>query len=325
MNKDVVNSRTGVGAGIGAVIGFMFGGPVGAGVGALVGGGVAHVSGDPQRGVMTPKRKLIYAQAMATIKDPAELRKLAAAFHGEGLHGEGQMLQKRAALRELPDDTKDKRRAAFRKAMASDNADVIAQIAAAFETEGAIDAAKTLRDHADAVRAAHAAGKSTKPLTGGSQAQFAEKLAKAIIHFGPTSPQAKTAARNLTAARGKTPTDALITEVIRVAANALKVDAPRAVKPKAPIAIDATASASDGVAEDTGAPEPTTVGPPAAPVEAPAIDSGAAPPAAVETVPDLPASSPTDPAPPMASSDGPVTDPPDDTEIIAQQSPKTEG
>ena len=289
MNKEVVNTRTGAGAGIGAALGFLFGGPFGAAIGALVGGGVAHASGDPGKGVMTPRRKLIYARAMETIKDPAELRKLADAYAGEGLGLEATMLRKRAALRELPDDTKEKRRAAFRKAMACDKPEVIAEVAQAFHDEGAIDAAKTLRDHAEAVRAAHTAGKSAKPLTGGSQAQFADKLAKAIIHFGPASSQAQAAAANLIQARGKAPTAAFITEVIKVAAGSLKVDVAAASGPPAhPIEINATGGGSvEGApgaltpeAADASAPEPTVIGPAAGPVEPQVIGDGVPPDAA---------------------------------------------
>jgi hypothetical protein len=310
MNKDVINSRTGVGAGIGGLVGFMFAGPIGAGVGAIVGGSIAHASGDPNRGVMTPKRKVIFERAMESIKDPAELEKLASAFAGEGLPGEATMLRKRAKLRELPKETKDKRRMAFRKAMASDDADLILKLALAFEGEGAIDAAKTLREHADAVRAAHAAGKSTQPMTGGTVAGFADKLAKAIIHFGPASTQAMAAAGNLIRARGKTPSEGLVHEVIRVAADALKVEAPKTNgPPAAPIevaevpaepevepeadepTVESAAEPAAPAAPRANAIEPTIVGPPAGPIEPQVISDGVAVkegPAAAETLPAPP-------------------------------------
>lgn len=239
MDKDLVTTRTGVGAAIGGVFGFMFAGPIGAGIGALVGGGVARTTADTQKGQLTPRRKLIFSRAMESIKDPIELQKLADAFHGEDLTVEAEALHKRALLRKLPTDAKEKRKAAFRKAMASDNPDLISAVGDAFQGEGALDAAKALKDHADAVRAAHMAGKSAKPMTGGSQEQFATKLAKAIIHFGPNSKQAVAAAGNLVQARGKTPTKQLVVEVIRVAAEALKVDAPAAEgAPENPIVIE---------------------------------------------------------------------------------------
>jgi hypothetical protein len=298
MSQDIVNSRTGVGAGVGAVAGFMLGGPVGAAIGALVGGGVAHVSSDPQKGVMTPKRKLIYTRAMESISSPDDLRKLADAFHGEGLTAEATMLRKRAALRELPKSTAEERRKVFRKAMASDKVEAILQVALLFEQQGAIDAAKALRDHADAVTAAHKAGKSAKPMAGGSQSQFADKLGKAIIHFGPESTQALMAAKNLIQARGRPPTDALAKEVIRVAAEALKAQAPKAEgpPPEEGIAIDATETAADAIAESPGAGaatapaaavsqgpgadapiEPTKLGDPAPMIEPPVIVHGEPP------------------------------------------------
>ena len=303
MNKDIINSRTGVGAGLGALAGFIVAGPPGAAMGALLGGGVAHASsGHPSKGVLTPRRKLIFARAMEGIKDPTELQKLADAFAGEGLPTEAAMLRKRAALRDLPADAQEKRRAAFRKAMASDKPDAILVVAKAFEEAGSVDAAKALRDHAEGVRAAHAAGKTSRPMAGGSQAQFAEKLAKAIIHFGPESAQAKAAGRNLCQARGKAPTDALVAEVVKVAADALKVEAPVAEEPAdgaaSAVEIDATEAgqAGEGVSESPGGPaqapvastaaiDPTTAEPTAVPLEGQVVADGAPPPAMVATAP----------------------------------------
>ncbi len=237
--QNLLTARTVSGSAIGAGLGFLFGGPAGAAIGALLGGGVAHSSSDAQKGVMTPKRRLIFERAMERVKDPAQLESLAAAFHGEGFPGEASLLRKRAKLRSLDPGTKEKRRVAFRKAMACDNPDVILQIALAFQNEGAFDAAQTLRDHAEAVQAAHAAGKTCKPMVGGSVEQFADKLSKAIHHFGPRSPQAASAAKNLILARGKQPTDDLVKNVLDIAAKALEVEAPKAKGPPSkPITID---------------------------------------------------------------------------------------
>lgn len=320
MNKDVVSTRTGVGAAIGAAIGFAFAGPMGAGIGAVIGGGVAHASDGTTKGVLTPRRKVIYQRAMESIKDPTELKKLADAFAGEGLVGEASMLHKRAALRSLPHATREQRRTAFRKAMASDKPEVIDWIAKAFENEGAVDAAKALHDHAEAVRAAHLAGKSAKPLIGGSQTKFADKLAKAIIHFGPRSAQAQQAAGNLVQARGKTPTGPLVAEVIRIASDALQVPvtAPAAAVVEAATEDTETAAGTVVVEEastdetqtvkavdvieaapvegavsgSTGAPEATVVGPTAPALEPQVVTEG--PPAvavateATETVVEMP-------------------------------------
>jgi hypothetical protein len=277
MNQEVVTTRTGVGAAIGGVIGFVLGGPAGAGVGALVGGGIAHASGkDSGGGTMTARRKVIYTKAMESVQDSTELRKLADAFAGEGLREEATMLRKRADLRSLPEDRREKRRIFFRKAMACDNPAIILEVAEAFQREGAYDAAKSLKEHAEAVRAAHLAGKSTTPMSGGSVSAFADKLGKALIHFGPDSAQAKMAAKNLIQARGKKPTDALVAEVIRVATEALKLEVPVAAAPSAPIQVDATNGGANAV-RDTGAIEPTVAGPPAGPVEKQVIGDGAPP------------------------------------------------
>ena len=278
---DVTNSRTGIGAVIGGVVGAAFGGPMGAGLGLLIGGGVAHAS--RPKGEMTAKRQVIFARAMESVKDPSDLRKLADAFHGEGLPVEAGMLRKRAALRELPQPKKENRRAAFRKAMTSDDANTIDAVASAFAGEGAVDASKALRDHAAAVRAAHAAGKSAKPLAGGSVQGFADKLAKAILHFGPAAPQAQSAAANLLRAQGREPSPELVSEVLKVAAESLRIEVPAAPAPEKPIEIDmdparaaraADAAVPPALAGDP--PEPTVIGSPAPKTEPEVVADGVA-------------------------------------------------
>lgn len=300
MSKEIVNTRTGVGVGIGALFGFMFAGPIGAGVGGLIGGSVAHAS-DGQRGVMTARRRIIYQRAMERVSNPADLHKVADAFAGEGLHVEAAALRQRAKLRAEPKETQEKRRAYFRKAMCSDNPDKIREIAKAFEMVAASDAAKTLYEHADAVAAAHAAGGGAKPLAANSQSNFADKLGRAIVHFGPASQQAQSAAANLIRARGKKPTSQLVAEVIRIASEALKVPAPAPAPSAAPVVIptdegappDTSAVATTDAAPadaapaegsepgdpksdtDGNPPEPTVVGPPAPAVEPPAAVAAA--------------------------------------------------
>jgi hypothetical protein len=167
----------------------------------------------------------------------------------------------------------EKRRAAYRKATASDNPKVILEIAQAFEGVGAIDAAANLRAHAEAVAAAHSAGKSAKPMSSGTIGQFADKLSKALIHFGPASPQARTAAGNLIQARGKTPSDDLITEVIKIAAASLNIN-PQPAAPDARPGAAAEAAEQAPAPPTTGAVEQTVMGPPAKAVEPPAVQGG---------------------------------------------------
>ena len=217
--EKVVNKRTGLGAGIGAIVGFFFGGgPVGATVGALVGGALAGAAPKSTKGVMTPKRKLLFESAMSTAKTADYLRGLAEAFENEGFKAEAIMLRKRATLREMPANLRDARREVFRKMMACDDPEEIDKCAEVFAGEAQTDAAKSLRDHAEAVRAAHEAGKSSTPLPDEKMlGTFAEKLGKAIMHFGPESEEAKSAAGNFVQARGMSPSEASIAEVIAAA------------------------------------------------------------------------------------------------------------
>jgi hypothetical protein len=283
----VVNSRTGLGAGIGAAVGFVFGGPLGAGVGAIVGGGIAHGSNRPDVGVMTPKRAMIFKRAIETVQDPEDLRKIADALAGEGCHGEAAMLRKRALLRELPPERQELRRAAFRKAMSSDDPAAIVEVAKTFHALGSLDAAKSLYDHADAVKAAHAAGKSAHPQAQKIQADFADKLSKAIIHFGPESKEAVNAATNLLLSRGKKPSKEWIESLIEIAAQQLAIEAPPAeAAPDKPIEVavpdktspEATAAAAVEGADVPVGPdghEPPAIGAPPGPIEPEVTDNGA--------------------------------------------------
>ena len=97
---------------------------------------------------LTPERRVIYESALKLVKDPAELRQLAKTFADEGLKAEADMLNKRAALRELPDSVKAARRQAFKDGMASKNPAAINKLADAFEKQGAVGAAANLRKYA---------------------------------------------------------------------------------------------------------------------------------------------------------------------------------
>ena len=97
---------------------------------------------------LTPERKVIYDNALATIKDPAELRKLADSFQKEGLKKEADMLRKRATLRELPPETKAARKEAYKKGMQSTDKSGVLRLAEAFHLQGATGAAASLRKYA---------------------------------------------------------------------------------------------------------------------------------------------------------------------------------
>lgn len=100
------------------------------------------------RGKMTPQRKVIYETSMRSLKNPADLQTLAAAFEKVGLKTEADALRARAALRAVPEEVKAARRDAFRKAMSSTDPVAVNKLADAFEGVGATGAAKQLRDYA---------------------------------------------------------------------------------------------------------------------------------------------------------------------------------
>ena len=108
---------------------------------------VAYKAVTTKKGEMTPERQKIYDEAMVSLADPAKLRELAASFQKQGLNYEADMLRKRAALRELPDDVKASRKKIFQEALQSDNKEGIASVANAFEKEGALGAAQKLREY----------------------------------------------------------------------------------------------------------------------------------------------------------------------------------
>jgi hypothetical protein len=112
----------------------------------------AVVQGKRQKVAATPAtvaaRQAIFEAALNDVKDPNKLRVLADAYHAQGLHAEGTMLQKRAALQELPASVKEARRDAFRKAMSSKNVPAILEMATVYESEGATGAAENLRKYA---------------------------------------------------------------------------------------------------------------------------------------------------------------------------------
>jgi hypothetical protein len=103
----------------------------------------------PKRAGLTGRRAAIFESALVTMKKPDDLRTLATAFEGEGLIPEADLLRKRAALRELPKETRKQRRAIFSKAIKSSNIEAIRKVADAFRSEGCTGAAATLYAHAD--------------------------------------------------------------------------------------------------------------------------------------------------------------------------------
>jgi hypothetical protein len=145
---------------------------------ALLAGTAYVMSKKPEPGVMNPNRQAVLDTAL-TSKDiePAQLRALAKVFTDNGLPLQADLLEKRAKLRELPPDVKEARKAAFRTAMESTNADGIRVVADAFEKEGATGAATALRKRAfDLDHPTPAAVSPAKPVNTSTVAEQAAQL-----------------------------------------------------------------------------------------------------------------------------------------------------
>lgn len=146
-------SRTAFGLGVGIGLGFVVGGPVGAGIGALAGGALGALSDPgPQKGEMTPGRKLLFWRAMSS-NNPKAILKTAAIFHEAELFDEADLLTKQAALRELPEAEAERRAATAMRALCSNKPAGVEKIASFFHEQGAVVIADKLAEHARDLRA----------------------------------------------------------------------------------------------------------------------------------------------------------------------------
>ncbi len=98
------------------------------------------------------ERNAVYDAAINNIKNPDQLRKLAAAFSEAGLDVQAKALCLRADNAEAPPEVKEQRKEIFRQGMESTNITAILNLANAFESQGAPAAAKALRDRAEGLR-----------------------------------------------------------------------------------------------------------------------------------------------------------------------------
>lgn len=150
------NKKLGTAAGVGAVAALVIGAPVLVPV-ALAGGGILlyKYKGKDQKysPCMTVERIKIYEQALATLKDQDKLRKLADEFEKAGCLKEADHLRKRATLRDLPPDVKQRNRSIFKKALKSTNPDAVSDVAGEFEKMGADGVAYNLRLREQTLRA----------------------------------------------------------------------------------------------------------------------------------------------------------------------------
>lgn len=103
-------------------------------------------------GKMTDKQKKIYAAALQE-KDPVKLRALADGFDKAGLKKEAELLRKRALIGEKSPTEKKKWRTAFKKGMKAKDPKAIDNLAKAFESQGATDAAIKLRQYSKGLKA----------------------------------------------------------------------------------------------------------------------------------------------------------------------------
>ena len=103
-------------------------------------------------GKMTDKQKKIYAAALHE-KDPVKLRALADGFDKAGLKKEAELLRKRALISEKSPADKKKWRTAFKKGMKAKDPKAIDNLAKAFESQGATDAAAKLKQYSKGLKA----------------------------------------------------------------------------------------------------------------------------------------------------------------------------
>lgn len=100
---------------------------------------------------LTPERKAVYEGALASVKSPAELRKLATSFDSVQLPEHAIVLRKRAALHELPPEIQALRKKEFQYAMTQTDPHHALRYADAFSDTAAFSAANHLRKYAAAL------------------------------------------------------------------------------------------------------------------------------------------------------------------------------
>lgn len=198
-NPEQTISRASFGLGVGAFVGFLLGGGTGAGLGAAAGLTLAAMSApDAPKGVLTPERKRFYEKAMSGIESPEELAKIAEAFDAEELHAHAELLRKKAELRKLSPEAAKSRGQVFLKGLATSSPDTAETLAANYQAEGALVAAKALRRHAQELRATQKGDRSDKLVE-----SFEQKLTLVGEMFGPETKQMLSAEKNLAVARGQ--------------------------------------------------------------------------------------------------------------------------
>ncbi len=137
--------------------------PLTIGVGALL-WAVFRKQSNTEFGKQTPERAEVYRNAMEYCHDPARLTALAADFKKFGLKAEAHCLTMRAKWRGRTPEQKTAHDAIFTKAMASTNAEAIADVAKIFESMTATIKAAQLRERIKSLTAAaEAAAQAATP------------------------------------------------------------------------------------------------------------------------------------------------------------------
>jgi predicted ATP-grasp superfamily ATP-dependent carboligase len=104
---------------------------------------------------LSGERKEIYEKALEYLTDPDKLRKLADSFQKNGYKLEAMMLRKRADLRALPKEIKERNKEILEKALKSQNIDAVLRLADEFDKLTATGAAKRLRAHVEKLQQAN--------------------------------------------------------------------------------------------------------------------------------------------------------------------------
>ncbi len=108
-------------------------------------------------------RQAVYDTAINEVKgQPETLRRLAVGFRDAGLTAEATMLEKRAALQELPEHIKEERKALLHRALKCKDPKVVLEFASAFEEQGSTGAAENLRKYAFSLLANPASERNTE-------------------------------------------------------------------------------------------------------------------------------------------------------------------
>lgn len=105
---------------------------------------------------LTPAHRTAFDKAMNVSQSVVGINAVAKAFekHGGAAYLQAaSMLRKRAALRGLPEKTKQQNRHIFKMGMKSTRPDAVAKLAGVFERKGATGAAEALRKHATSLTA----------------------------------------------------------------------------------------------------------------------------------------------------------------------------